>query len=847
MARKRFVIIGDGAAGLAAAQRIRRADPMALIGIFTDDPNPGYYRAALTNFLLGELREDQLWAVSPDFYDVFSIRRVFGRVVGVDTGRSQIWDTTSPSPTSYDHLLIASGGRPRAPSFEGAHLPGVMTLRTIQDARQVVDFVRQRRLSRAVVLGGGALGLEWAHALLEHGVKVTILERAPRFLPNALDEVASDLLAARLRQAGIDVLLGEAVAAAHAGPDGTVCAVTTQSGRTLECGLLAAALGVVPNSEFLQGSGVALSDTGAVLADERLATNVPNVWAAGDVARVQGAQLQLWEPARQQARVAADNMVGRNAVYTPGVHYFATRLFDLDFGKLGSIERAGREEIVDFPRGTGTIAYRKLVIEGGKLVGALMIGERTARVRTAGRGLKKLIDSGADVGPIRDKLMNPSFDFDAFLGADKLFEKPPPPRASTQIVNAAKLRGTQLVALGGSTKMVDLERSSFPASASGTRVVTRGTSVLVQSTSILPPPPASRSSIPASAAPPGAAPRFGDAPPRATRMLSIGLAAEAPPPAAQEAPIDARLEGLGRSFAITGPLFNLGRNRDAGVVVEHESVASLHAQITRQGDDLYLRDAGSSTGTWVNGELLVSAHRLADGDRVRIGPAELTLRSPVLKPAPKPQAQPLVAQPFLEVRSGRALGLAFAMRGPVMIAGSAPHAAIKLDELSVAPEHARLRIAGDRVLVSDTGSGKGTFLGGAPLPPGQEFELSEGAWLRLGSVDLVFTRATRKNPANSMIASAILRVDSGPATGTEFRVTERAVIGSADDVSLKLTGLSLRHLEIAAHNGAFYARDLSGGSTFRSGVPLGSEYVELTHGDLLLLSGALMLRFEEIT
>lgn len=179
MARKRFVIIGDGAAGIAAAQRLRRADPMALIGIFTDDPNPGYYRAALTNFLLGELREDQLWAVSPDFYDAFSIRRVFGRVVGVDTGRQQIWDTTSPSPTAYDQLLIASGGRPRAPTFEGAHLPGVMTLRTIQDARKVVDLVRLRRLSRAVVLGGGALGLEWAHALLEHGVKVTILERAP--------------------------------------------------------------------------------------------------------------------------------------------------------------------------------------------------------------------------------------------------------------------------------------------------------------------------------------------------------------------------------------------------------------------------------------------------------------------------------------------------------------------------------------------------------------------------------------------------------------------------------------------------------------------------------------------
>ena len=425
MARKRFVIIGDGAAGLAAAERLRRGDPSASIGIFTDDPSPGYYRAALTNYLLGELREDQLWAVSPDFYDSLGLRRVFGRVVGVDTQRGVVWDTTSPTPTPFDHLLVASGARPRPPSFDGAHLPGVMTLRTIQDARQVVDHVRLRRLTRAVVLGGGALGLEWAHALAEHGVKVTILERSARFLPNALDEVASDLLAARLRQAGINVVLGDAVVAARPGHDGSVAAVVTQQGRTFECGLVAAALGVVASSEFLKGSGVTLAENGALIADRRLATNVPNVWAAGDVAKVAGEQLQLWEPARHQGRIAGENMNGRGGDYQPGVHYFATRLFDLDFGRLGKIERApNRHEIVDFPRGTGTIAYRKLVVEGGRLIGALMIGERGARVRTAGRRYKRLIDTAVDISAVQDRLLDPSFDTDAWLETQKLFELP---------------------------------------------------------------------------------------------------------------------------------------------------------------------------------------------------------------------------------------------------------------------------------------------------------------------------------------------------------------------------------------------------------------------------------------
>jgi ferredoxin-nitrate reductase len=98
-----------------------------------------------------------------------------------------------------------------------------------------------------VVLGGGALGLEWAHALLEHGVKVTLIERAPRFLPGALDEVASDLLAARLRKAGIDVLLGDEVRVVHPGPRG-VAGITLASGRSIPCEIVCAALGVQPNT-----------------------------------------------------------------------------------------------------------------------------------------------------------------------------------------------------------------------------------------------------------------------------------------------------------------------------------------------------------------------------------------------------------------------------------------------------------------------------------------------------------------------------------------------------------------------------------------------------------------------
>src|SRR6187402_2367514 len=270
MARKRYLIVGDGAAGLTAAEEIRRRDPEAAVGIFCDEPNPGYFRAALTNFLLGELREDQLWSVAPDFYAAQRIERVFTRVLRVDSARREVWCSGNPHPLGYDALLVASGARARAPAFPGSHLPGVLPLRTIQDARRIVDILRGQVRS-AVVLGGGALGLEWTHALLERGVKVTLLERAPRFMPSALDGVASDLLAGRLSKAGVDVLLGEEVAYLEAAPSGLVGALVTKSGRRVACDLVAAALGIVPNSELL--SDVKRTASGAVEVDRTLLTS----------------------------------------------------------------------------------------------------------------------------------------------------------------------------------------------------------------------------------------------------------------------------------------------------------------------------------------------------------------------------------------------------------------------------------------------------------------------------------------------------------------------------------------------------------------------------------------------
>jgi len=856
MARKRYLIVGDGAAGLTAAEEIRRRDADAAIGVFCDDPNPGYFRAALTNFLLGELREDQLWAVAPDFYASRHIERVFTRVLRVDPAKREVWCSGNPAPLGFDALLVATGARARPPSFPGSHLPGVLTLRTIQDARRVVDTLRGN-VRRAVVLGGGALGLEWTHALLERGVHVTLLERAPRFMPRALDAVASDLLAARLRKAGVDVVLGEEVAAAEHAPSGAVGAIVTSSGRRIPCDLVASALGIVPNSELLEQSGVERVGNGAVKVSNTLATSAPGVWAAGDVASVEGEQLGLWEPARHQGRVAAVNMCGGNEQYLPGVHYFATRLFDLDFARVGEIEEApARSAQVDFPRGTGHIAYRKLVLEAGRVRGALLIGEKSAKVRAVGRGLKRLIDAGADITSVATRLLEPGFDVSGFLETRKLLAKPEMKRAATAVApaaSAAKLRGTQMVSMSvalaglkeragtmlldtgalqalaaGGTSAMPLS-SQAPHSQTATAALPSRTSLIPSRTSLIP----SRTSLlPASE-------------PRRTKMLSIGLHAEAPPAAlVSDAPIEARFEIAGHVVPITGKLCSIGSAPESAVRLNDAAVAFLHAQVSQQGNALYLRDAGTQTGTWVNGVPLAGAHALHDGDRVLVGRTELVFRSSVLGKATGP-ADAVIALPRLELRSGPGMGLSFVLSGDSCAIGSGPSVDLQIFEPSVAPLHARVQSAHGAHYLSDAGSASGTYLRGARLAPGQQVPLTDAELFQVGAVGIAYTRAPTTDRLAAFRPMATLSVTSGAGAGHSASFAERALVGSAEGAQLRLAGASNYELEVVCHQGAFFARDLSGGRTFKSGAPLGADWATLKGGELLLISTGALVRFEE--
>lgn len=697
---RRYVIIGDGAAGTTAAETLRARDASASIVIVSDDPQPAYFRAALTNYLLGELAEHQIWAVPPTFYDEHAIHRILGRVLHVDTARQEVHLSQGGRPLGYDALLIAAGSRARPAPFDGAWLPGVMTMRTLHDVRRVMDLVGTRSLRHAVIAGGGPLALEWAHGLLHRGVKVTMVIREQKLLPTTLDKVASDLLLARLRHAQVNVLLGDEITHALPHASGRVGGIVTRAGVRLECELIGVAIGVVCNSEFLQSAPISLTPHGAVQVDTRLRTSAPQVFAAGDIAAVDGKLLQLWEPARGQAKCAAINMSGGQATYAPGAHYMATRLYDLDFASIGhTTGGAGIEELVDFPQRTGQVSYRKLCLQGHRVVGALLFGERSARVRRSGRAYKELIDRAVAVERIKGQLLDPTFDIGSWLRTQELVHNPVHAARGPVLASGAELKGTRALRL-----------------------------------SELPPPSAQAPSA----------------------------------PRAEATEVRAWLESAEARVDIAQASIVVGSAPTCSLVARGAS--AQHAEFSRHGPAIYVRDLGSATGTWIGGQAVTMPRRLRDGERIRIGQLELTFRMQATGLTPPPPSidsttQPPSAEPtpHLDVSRGRSLGLGFELVASSTVIGRAADCTIRLEDESVDARHAFVQRGPQGWAVTDAESHGVTRHNDMPIQPGQWVLLREGDRIDVGDASLVYRMRHARLP--ELRAPHAAARPSGPSCG----------------------------------------------------------------------------------
>ena len=779
---------------MTAAHFIRQADPSARIEIYSDDPNAAYYRAALTNYLIGELREAQLFAIPPDFFRTHNVQRAHGRVTAVD-GRNSRLTLAQGSEISYDQLLIAAGARPNLPDFPGAETAGVMTMRTLQDARTVMDLASSKRLRQAVVVGGGLLGIEWVQGLLRHRVKVIYLLRGEQFLEKALDQTASDLVISRLRAGGVDVRVHEEIGEALSGRGGRLSAVRLKnSGEEIECQLVGAAIGIRPNVEFLDGSGIDLAvdqERGTVQGikvDEHLRTNIPNVYAAGDITH---RTLGLWEVARLQGRAAGRNMAGGSEIYHSRNHYHATRLYDLDFAGVGEVtEKPGDQVLIDFPRGSGRVVYRKLIIRENKLIGATMLGERKERVRKYGQQYRKLINAGIDLSSVSKNLLDPSFDLAAWMDSQEVGDQIKVARqirVQTSAPSIADMRKTRhglnadlsdhlqipdavlhkdgasiplksLMRIGrlpendlvlddlgvsGHHAQIRWDASTFVLEDLGSR---NGT-FLNGARMGTPFPLADGALIQVGAT----QLHFVLASAEKSIQTSAGLP-EAPvmPIALPSDPAWGSLQIGERQIALQNSSLNIGRDAQTDIILDDPTVSYIHAQIVLQGTEPYVRDLGSSNGTYVNEGLITVPHLLQDGDVLKLGTTSLIFRvGPVSgitlqRPAPSPLPEDGVHMDgpgamYFIARAGPLLGLSFPLNDSQMTIGRDPANSIVLHDQSASWQHASFNKDGTHWFVKDLGSSNGTWLNDERLEPGRLYSIQLADRLRIGDTLLEVT------------------------------------------------------------------------------------------------------------
>jgi NADPH-dependent 2,4-dienoyl-CoA reductase/sulfur reductase-like enzyme/pSer/pThr/pTyr-binding forkhead associated (FHA) protein len=405
-----FLIVGNGIAGITAAETLRSEAPDVTIGLISDDGHPVYFRPALKDYLAGRMTEEKLLARPVKHYQNQHFYRLPERVVRIHAAEHMV-SLSGGGRVKYQKMLLASGGRPARLSCPGADLDGVTTLRTVEDYHTVLE--RLAKVRHVVVCGSGTLALETAETLRHRGLEVSHLIRKRILWSEVLDATSSDLVLQEERRAGVDVRL-ETEIEEIIGSKGAVSAVVTNAGDRIDCDMVLVAIGIEPAIEYLRDSAIACRR--GILVDEYMRTNVPDIYAAGDVVETVDASTKRarvigqWYPAIQQGRAAAYSMLEMLDTTQPfraETFYNATFLYGLPFASVGVTNAKGYRELLAAPKPR---SYRKALLCDGVIIGMMALGDRKHTL-----AFKRAIDYQVNLDGVVSSLMNESFDLAACL------------------------------------------------------------------------------------------------------------------------------------------------------------------------------------------------------------------------------------------------------------------------------------------------------------------------------------------------------------------------------------------------------------------------------------------------
>ena len=394
----KVVIVGGVAGGATAAARIRRLDENADIKIFEKSGYISYANCGLPYYIGGEISDrEELTLQTPESFNArFRVDvKVRHEVVAINPDRKTVTVRNLSGgevfEEKYDKLVLSMGAKPIRPNLPGIDDERIFTVRNVEDTFCIKDYIDATKPERAVVIGGGFIGIEMAENLRRLGTEVTLVEAAPQLMAPFDGDMAA-FIHAEVRAAGVKLVLGGMVDGFES--SGKSLGVRLKDGVTISCDMAVLAIGVAPDTALAKDAGFELGIKGSIVVNERMETSVPDVYAVGDAVQIKNfvtgkpALISLAGPANKQARIAADNICGKDSRYNGAQGSSVIKVFRLTAAATGINERTAKSEGIDADKVIlspmnhagyypgGKIMTMKVVFEKGtyRLLGAQIVG-----------------------------------------------------------------------------------------------------------------------------------------------------------------------------------------------------------------------------------------------------------------------------------------------------------------------------------------------------------------------------------------------------------------------------------------------------------------------------------------
>lgn len=367
---EKYVILGNGAAGFNAAYSIRQRNETCSIVMLSEEGIFSYNRPMLTKSLLSNLEKDDILIQNRQWYQDKDIINILNSDITSINTKEKLVEFDDGKQIEYDKLIYALGADCFIPPIIGKDKNEVITIRNYQDVLKVRELMPS--VKKVVVLGGGVLGLEAALSISNQGVNVTVLEVADKLMGRQLDEEAGELLGGLIKKAGIDIYLNAHIAEIT-GED-RVTGIKLENNEIIECDMVIVSCGIKPNIEI--GKAAGLKANRSILVNEKMETNIKDIYACGDCCEYLGENYALWTEAVSMGKVAGANAAGDECIYE--VVPAALTFHGMDIG-LFSIGDNGKKEGISYTskeiRDEKAVQYEKYYFVDNKLVGVILIGD----------------------------------------------------------------------------------------------------------------------------------------------------------------------------------------------------------------------------------------------------------------------------------------------------------------------------------------------------------------------------------------------------------------------------------------------------------------------------------------